>query len=195
MSKRAELRSNRSAFRASPERAKPQARRTIITVVQQRSPERTVTAAISVGTRADCSASRPCTAIDISPDGPTSQASMVPVSRFGRSGPHGRHAYQIHSDPGILHRGRRVSSRRRQRCIKIRPNRLSAGLHQGTATQPATSGTRDNRAPTRLIEPPCGTRPGRQRLAELARLSTARLLCLAAPTRGRPRRRSKCTCG
>jgi len=55
------------------------------------------------------------------------------------------------------HGGGRVSSRRRQRCIKIRPNRLSAGPHQGTATRPATSGTRDNRAPTRLA---CHAVPG-----------------------------------
>src|SRR5215831_14184967 len=72
---------------------------------------------------------------------------------------------------------------------RIRPSRLSAGLHQGTVTLPATSGTRDNRAPARLIEPPCGTPLARQRLAELARLSTARLLCVAALTRGRPGRR------
>jgi len=40
-----------------------------------------------------------------------------------------------------------------------------------------------------VVLAPWGTRLGRQRFAELARLSTARLLCLAAPTRGRPRGR------
>jgi len=45
-------------------------------------------------------------------------------------------------------RGRIVSSRRRRRCIKssrLAVRRVVAGI----ATQPATSGARDNRAPTR----------------------------------------------
>ena len=90
---------------------------------------------------------------------------VLPVDQLPPADHHD-HAVQPRSKPGpergagrpvlkplIDHRaicGRRVSSRRRQRCIKIRPSRLSAGLHQGTTMQPATSGTRDNRAPTRL---------------------------------------------
>jgi hypothetical protein len=88
---------------------------------------------------------------------------------------------------------RRTSSRleagvraERWRCIKIRPRRCLRG--RGRDCQIARR-THDNRAPSR--------RSGRHAVPGSAvsvlrswhAFSTARLLCLAAPTRGRPRRR------
>jgi hypothetical protein len=67
-----------------------------------------------------------------------------------------------------------------------------AGLAGSCEWRNSTRKTRDAPVNARThppFWPPCGTRLGRQRLAGLAGLSTARLLCLAAPTHGGPRRR------